>query len=125
MKKTLIPEGTPLFENIARNQIPEILESLSAVQKDYHKNEGILRQGDSVSDLGILLSGSAHSLKTDITGNRDPAEARQLYRRTSGRQPGKEKSGNRTGRRSLFRPVPSLSEAAHSKQLPRTRPSPL
>lgn len=37
MKKTLIPEGTPLFENIARNQIPEILESLSAVQKDYHK----------------------------------------------------------------------------------------
>ena len=31
MKKTLIPEGTPLFENIARNQIPEILESLSAV----------------------------------------------------------------------------------------------
>ena len=42
MKKTLIPEGTPLFENIARNQIPEILESLSAVQKDYHKNEGIL-----------------------------------------------------------------------------------
>lgn len=68
MKKTLIPEGTPLFENIARNQIPEILESLAAVQKDYHKNEGILLQGDSVSDLGILLSGSAHSLKTDITG---------------------------------------------------------
>ena len=68
MKKTLSPEGTPLFENIARNQIPEILESLSAVQKDYHKNEGILLQGDSVSDLGILLSGSAHSLKTDITG---------------------------------------------------------
>lgn len=47
MKKTLIPEGTPLFENIDRNQIPEILESLSAVRKDYHKNEGILRQGDS------------------------------------------------------------------------------
>ena len=68
MKKTLIPEGTPLFENIARNQIPEILESLSAVQKDYHKNEGILLQGDSVSDLGILITGSAHSLKTDITG---------------------------------------------------------
>ena len=38
------------------------------MQKDYHKNEGILLQGDSVSDLGILLSGSAHSLKTDITG---------------------------------------------------------
>ena len=68
MKSTKIPEGTPFFENINPQNIPQILHSLSAVHKNYGKKEGILWEGDTVTDIGILLCGSALSLKTDITG---------------------------------------------------------
>ena len=60
--------GSPLFQGITRNDIEAILSCLSATQKDFQKDQSIVREGDNVNNMGILLSGTAQSVKTDITG---------------------------------------------------------
>ncbi len=57
-----------LFKGIAKKEIPSIVSCLSAIQKKYGAGEIMLWEGDHVSDIGILLSGSARSMKTDLNG---------------------------------------------------------
>lgn len=61
-------ENSSLLHGISHNCIKDILLFLSAVRKEYEKGENILWEGDTICDVGILLSGSAQSTKTDVTG---------------------------------------------------------
>lgn len=60
--------NSPLFEGIPGQEIPSILSCLSAAYRSFEAGETILWEGDRVCDIGILLSGSARSLKTDRNG---------------------------------------------------------
>jgi cAMP-binding proteins - catabolite gene activator and regulatory subunit of cAMP-dependent protein kinases len=59
---------SPLFQGIAQDNIEAILSCLSAIRREFQKGESILREGDIIKNVGILLSGTAQSVKTDITG---------------------------------------------------------
>lgn len=61
-------ESSPLFRGIAPERIEELLARLGGVQRRYAAQELILREGETVRAVGILLSGSARSLKNDLTG---------------------------------------------------------
>lgn len=61
-------EKSPLFRGIARDDIETMLTCLSATRKDFEKDENIVWEGDTIKNVGILLSGSAQSAKTDVTG---------------------------------------------------------
>ena len=57
-----------LFSEIAPNDIKKILKCLSATRKEYAKDEMIVREGDFVNDIGIILHGIAQSTKLNIAG---------------------------------------------------------
>lgn len=57
-----------LFAGIMQNDIEEMLHCFSAVCKKYEKGEMVIWEGDTVNDVGIVLSGSARTTKTDISG---------------------------------------------------------
>lgn len=59
-----------LFSGISPNDIPQILKCLSAIRKEYAKDEMVVREGDLVDDVGIILRGSAQSTKLSITGKK-------------------------------------------------------
>lgn len=57
-----------LFSEIAPNDIKKIIKCLSATRKEYAKDEMIVREGDFVNDIGIILHGIAQSTKLNIAG---------------------------------------------------------
>ncbi len=59
-----------LFQGIAEKDIGSMLGCLSAREKTYKKNAYILSAGDSVTEVGIVLSGSVNVIKEDFWGNR-------------------------------------------------------
>jgi cAMP-binding proteins - catabolite gene activator and regulatory subunit of cAMP-dependent protein kinases len=63
-----IPENSPLFRGIDPSDLEDVLACLAAVRKEYKKNESIVCEGDRIENVGVLLSGSAQSTKTDVTG---------------------------------------------------------
>ncbi|MBP8639678.1 MAG: Crp/Fnr family transcriptional regulator [Oscillospiraceae bacterium] len=72
MKKYLsVIQKSPLFSGIAASELEPMLLCLSPVIKEYEKNAFILRFGEDVSSIGVVLSGSAHIIKEDFWGNRN------------------------------------------------------
>jgi CRP-like cAMP-binding protein len=63
-----ILEKSPLFRGIAKGDIETVITCLSGTYKAYEKDETIVWEGDAVKSVGILLSGSARSTKTDASG---------------------------------------------------------
>ena len=61
---------SPLFHNIPSEDITSLLACLNANEKTYSKNTSILSCGDSINELGIVLSGSVTIQKEDFWGNR-------------------------------------------------------
>jgi CRP-like cAMP-binding protein len=61
-------EASPLFKGIESGDIEAMLARLSAVRREYNKGETIIWEGEAVSEVGILLSGSARSYKCDASG---------------------------------------------------------
>lgn len=59
-----------LFSGIQEHEFMAMLGCLSATAKKYPKNSYIFRAGDSVSTVGLVLSGSIHIIKEDFWGNR-------------------------------------------------------
>lgn len=57
-----------LFDGIDTHNIPRLVSGLGAVTKSYARGEMILWEGDRTDRIGILLSGRAHSTKTDPQG---------------------------------------------------------
>ena len=65
-----ILSGCPLFDGVEAHSLSSMLSCLSARAVSFRKGESILREGDSARELGILLSGQAHLIRTDYMGNR-------------------------------------------------------
>lgn len=60
----------PLFVGMDPDEIEDKLTCLSASEKTYDKNEYIFIEGDPISSIGIVLSGSVNIFKEDFWGNR-------------------------------------------------------
>lgn len=51
---------TPLFHGIREDEIKSMMSCLRAHEKNYKKDEIILRAGDTLSEIGLVESGSAN-----------------------------------------------------------------
>lgn len=61
-------EQTGLFAGIEPKDYESMLGCLDIRLMEYKKNEMVLWEGDTVSDIGVVLSGHGRSIKEDITG---------------------------------------------------------
>ena len=61
---------TPLFMNMTKEEVGEVLKELTAYQKDYLKNEYIMCAGDSTRLVGIVLKGAVTIEANDVWGNK-------------------------------------------------------
>ena len=61
---------TSLFRGVSEQELPALLDCLAPGVRDYAKNELILRQGEDVSAVGMVLSGRAQVIEEDFWGNR-------------------------------------------------------
>lgn len=76
---------TKLFQGVSQKEAESMLDCLQGEEKFYQKGEMILRMGDTVSSLGMVLSGSVMIENDDIWGNRsilDQIGAGQVFAET-------------------------------------------
>ena len=66
---TFFLANTPLFHGIKEVEISEMLHCLNAREKKYKKDEIIFRAGTSVSEIGLVESGSANIVVNFYWGN--------------------------------------------------------
>ena len=59
-----------LFAGINRAELTSMLPCLNGQKKNFAKDDWIVRAGDKISSVGLLLSGSAHIERYDYWGNR-------------------------------------------------------
>lgn len=60
----------PLFDGVAAEDLPALLDCLGARTARFAKKETILAEGAPAKDMGVLLSGSAQVVRMDYFGNR-------------------------------------------------------
>lgn len=65
-----ILKNSSLFANIKKHEISSMLTCLNAEKKMFNKNDFIFSAGDTVSKVGIVVSGSVQIIKEDFYGNR-------------------------------------------------------
>ena len=71
MKKYIpVLKRTKLFSGGGEEDIASLLSCLGARKKEYKKGEYILREGEHISDIFILVEGKIHIQKDDYWGNR-------------------------------------------------------
>ena len=71
MKKYIpVLKRTKLFSGVVEEDIASLLSCLGARKKEYKKGEYILREGEHISDIFILVEGKIHIQKDDYWGNR-------------------------------------------------------
>lgn len=70
MEHLNILKHSPLFDGISESDIPSLLTCLSAVKRRYKKGETILRYGENIHAVGLVLCGAAHIFKDDFWGAR-------------------------------------------------------
>lgn len=71
MKKYLeVIKASPLFGNIAPEDLGGMLDCLGAVVRHYSRRQTILAEGEPARYMGIVLSGSAQIVQVDYFGNR-------------------------------------------------------
>ena len=71
MKKYIpVLKRTKLFSGVGEDDIASLLSCLDARKKEYKKGEYILREGEHISDIFILVEGKIHIQKDDYWGNR-------------------------------------------------------
>ncbi len=63
--------SSKLFSGIAENELTAMLSCLKAKVKDFPKEAIILRNGETVESVGLILSGSVLIVQDDIWGNRN------------------------------------------------------
>lgn len=72
LKKFLpIIKKAPIFSGIRENEIHAMLHCVDGKTSDYRKGEHILRMGDTIESIGLLLSGNAFIVQEDFWGNRN------------------------------------------------------
>lgn len=82
--KQYIPilKKTILFSGISENEIDTMLSCLNARLYEYKKGEYVLRQGERLNHITILVSGSLYIQKDDYWGNRaiiSPISAGEIF----------------------------------------------
>jgi len=71
MEKYLgVIKKSALFTGINNQEISAVLNCLSAKHSKYTKGQFIFRSGESISYVGMVLSGQVHIIKEDFWGNR-------------------------------------------------------
>ena len=71
MKKYIpVLKRTKLFSGVGEEDIASLLSCLGARKKSYKKGEYILREGEHISDIFVLVEGKIHIQKDDYWGNR-------------------------------------------------------
>ncbi len=71
MKKYIpVLKRTKLFSGVGEEDIASLLSCLGARKKEYKKGEYILREGEHIRDIFILVKGKIHIQKDDYWGNR-------------------------------------------------------
>ena len=71
MKKYIpVLKRTKLFSGVGEEDIASLLSCLGARKKSYQKGEYILREGEHISDIFVLVEGKIHIQKDDYWGNR-------------------------------------------------------
>ncbi len=72
MEKILpILRASQLFSGISEAELRAMLACLRAEKREFSKGAFLLRLGDTVSSIGIVLSGSVLVVEEDIWGNRN------------------------------------------------------
>ena len=66
MKKLQILKQCSLFKGIDPAEIEKLLNCLKSHEKTYQKNETIIRQGDIIHEIGLVLDGQAHIYHIDF-----------------------------------------------------------
>ena len=61
----------PLFDQVASEDLPAMLQCLQARTAAYPKNQTILLEGDPIRHVGIVLEGTVQILREDYYGNRN------------------------------------------------------
>ena len=70
MKENLsILKNTQIFSGIDENEISSLLVCLQAKKETYKKGSYILRAGDSIAEIGVLLNGNLLVIQEDFWGN--------------------------------------------------------
>jgi CRP-like cAMP-binding protein len=64
-----VTKNNPLFQKIAYCDFEHLLNCLSAKTACYKKDEVILLSGDTISFVGLILSGAIRIIKEDFNGN--------------------------------------------------------
>lgn len=71
MKKYIgVLKRTKLFSGVGEEDVASLLSCFGARKKEYKKGEYILREGEYISDIFILVEGKIHIQKDDYWGNR-------------------------------------------------------
>ena len=71
MKKYIsVLKRTQMFAGIGDDEIATMLSCLGAHLDSYKKGEYVLRQGEHISDIAVLVSGNLHIQSDDYWGNR-------------------------------------------------------
>lgn len=72
MKEFLsILQSSKLFSDISENELTAMMSCLDMKIKDFPKEALILRNGETVESVGLILSGSILIVQDDIWGNRN------------------------------------------------------
>ncbi len=72
MKEFLsVLRSSQLFSGISENELTAMLSCLDAKKEDFPKEAFLLRAGDMVDSIGLVLSGSVLMIQEDIWGNRN------------------------------------------------------
>ena len=64
-----ILRSSQLFSGISENELTSMLSCLDTRKEDFPKKAFVLRAGDTVGSIGIVLSGSVLIIQEDIWGN--------------------------------------------------------
>lgn len=71
MKKYIeVLKRTKLFFGVNENEIESMISCLNARKAEYKKGEYVIRQGQRISDISVLVRGSLHIQTDDYWGNR-------------------------------------------------------
>jgi CRP-like cAMP-binding protein len=69
--KNILPilNSSPLFAGIVSEDFETMLSCLGASIKVFERNEIICFEGDAVTEIGLVVSGRLHLMKSDVWGN--------------------------------------------------------
>lgn len=62
--------GTPLFRGLGQEEVQQALTALDAHRHPFHKEELLLRAGERVTHMGLVLQGRVHIEHLDVWGSK-------------------------------------------------------